>query len=206
MSRHLFRINLSSHREMHAGALRLGLMLLSLAFIGLFAWDFQRLQEVQAQTAVAEQALVKARDQDRRLQADAHAAGLDLSDAALQRMAKDVAFANQLIAKRAFSWTHFLGDLEGAIPPRVAINSVRLDSKESAIALSGTASSLKDLTALIISLEDHPAFHDAVLAQHHVQDDTLVDFTLTVRYTDSTLSQQSKSATPNSEHGPGVTK
>ena len=95
MSRHLFRINLSSHREMYAGTLRLGLMLLSLAFIGLFAWDFQRLQEVQAQTAVAEQALVKARDQDRRLQADAHAEGLDLSDAALQRMAKDVAFANQ---------------------------------------------------------------------------------------------------------------
>src|SRR5437763_9527764 len=147
MSRHLFRINLSSHREMYAGTLRLGLMLLSLAFIGLFAWDFQRLQEVQAQTAVAEQALVRDRDQDRRLQADAHAAGLDLSDAALQRMAKDVAFANQLIAKRAFSWTHFLGDLEGAIPPRVAINSVRLDVKDSAIALSGTASSLKDLTA-----------------------------------------------------------
>ena len=206
MSRHPFRINLSSHREMHAGALRLGLILLSLAFIGLLAWDYQRLQEVQAETAVAEQALVRARDQDRRLQADGRAEGLDLSDPALQRMAKDVAFANQLIAKRAFSWTHFLGDLEEAIPPRVAINNVRLDTKESAIALNGTASSLKDLTALIISLEDHPAFHDAVLAQHHVQDDTLVDFTLTVRYTDITISQPSKSPTPNSGQVPGLSK
>ena len=206
MSRHPFRINLSSHREMHAGALRLGLMLLSITFIGLLAWDYQRLQEIQAETTVAEQALVRAREQDRRLQADGRAEGLDLSDPALQRMTKDVAFANQLIAKRAFSWTHFLGDLEEAIPPRVAINSVRLDIKESAISLNGTASSLKDLTALIISLEDHPAFHDAVLAQHHVQDDTLVDFTLTVRYTDIILSQRSESSTPNSEQGPGLTK
>jgi len=206
MSRHPFRINLSSHREMHAGALRLGLMLLSLAFIGLFAWDYQRLQDVQAETAVAEQALVRARDQDRRLQADGRAEGLDLSDPALQRMVKDVAFANQLIAKRAFSWTHFLGDLEEAIPPRVAINSVRLDIKESAIALNGTASSLKDLTALIISLEDHPAFHDAVLSQHHVQDNTLVDFTLTVRYTDSVLSQSPKSSVSNSDQVPGLTQ
>jgi len=191
---------------MHAGALRLGLMLLSLAFIGLFAWDYQRFQEVQAETGVAEQALVRARDQDRRLQADGRAEGLDLSDPALQRMAKDVAFANQLIAKRAFSWTHFLGDLEEAIPPRVAISSVRLDIKESAIALNGTASSLKDLTALIISLEDHPAFHDAVLAQHRVQDNTLVDFTLTVRYTDSVLSQAPKSSTSNSGQVPGPTQ
>ena len=205
MSRHPFKINLSSHREMYAGALRLGLMLLSLAFIGLFAWDYQRLQEVQAETAVAEQALVRARDQDRRLQTDGRAEGLDLSDSALQHMAKDVAFANQLIAKRAFSWTHFLGDLEEAIPPHVAINSVKLDIKASAIALNGTASSLKDLTALIISLEDHPAFHDVVLAQHHVQDNTLADFTLTVGYTDSTVSQPPKSSPPNSGQVTGAT-
>ena len=186
MSRHPFRINLSSHREMHAGALRLGLMLLSITFIGLLAWDYQRLQEVQAETTVAEQALVRAREQDRRLQADGRAEGLDLSDPALQRMTKD--------------------DLEEAIPPRVAINSVRLDIKESAIALNGTAASLKDLTALIISLEDHPAFHDAVLAQHRVQDNTLVDFTLTVRYTDSTVSQPPKSSTPNPGQVTGGTK
>lgn len=179
---------------MHAGALRLGLMLLSLAFIGLLAWDFQRFKEVQAQTDMAEQALVRARDQDHRLQVEGRAQGLDLSDSALQRMTKDVAFANQLIAKRSFSWTHFLGDLEEAIPPRVAIQSVRLDIKESSIALTGAAASLKDLTTLIIGLEDHPAFHDAVLAQHHVQDNTLVDFNLTVRYTDVTRAQGSNPA------------
>jgi len=55
--------------------------------------------------------------------------------------------------------------------------------------LTGSAASLKDLTTLIISLEDHAAFHDAVLLQYRVQDNTLVDFNVTVHYTDVTESQ-----------------
>jgi Tfp pilus assembly protein PilN len=189
MTSRLFDINLSIHREMYAGALRLVLMLLSLTFIGLLAWDVQRLQDVQAMTARGEQALVRAAEQDRRMQVEGRADGLDLSDAALQRLPRDVAFANQLIAKRAFSWTHFLGDLEEAIPTGVSINSIRLDPKESIIALTGSAASLKNLTTLIISLEDYAAFHDAVLLQHRVQDNTLVDFNVSVHYTDVTGSQ-----------------
>jgi type IV pilus assembly protein PilN len=189
MTSRLFNINLSIHREMYAGALRLVLMLLSLTFIGLLAWDLQRLQDVQAMTGRAEQALARATEQDSRVQVEGRAEGLDLSDAALQRLPRDVAFANQLIAKRAFSWTNFLGDLEKAIPPGVSINSIRLDPKESIIALTGSAASLKDLTTLIISLEDHAAFHDAVLLQYRVQDNTLVDFNVTVHYTDVTASQ-----------------
>jgi hypothetical protein len=184
-----FNINLSIHREMYAGALRLVLMLLSVTFIGLLAWDLHHLQDVQAMTERGEQALVRAADQDRRMQVDGRAEGLDLSDAALQRLPRDVAFANQLITKRAFSWTHFLGDLEEAIAPGVSINSIRLDLKESIIALTGSAVSLKDLATLIIGLEDHPAFHDALLLQHRVQDNSLVDFNITVHYMDVAASR-----------------
>ena len=185
-----FNINLSIHREMYAGALRLALMVLSVTFIGLLAWEVQRLEDVEAMTGRGEQALIRAVDQDRRVQVEGRAEGLDLSDTALQRLARDVAFANQLIAKRAFSWTHFLGDLEEAIPLGVSINSIKLDPKESIIALTGSAVSLKDLTTMIISLEDHAAFHDAVLLQHRVQDSTLVEFNVTVHYTDVTGSQR----------------
>jgi hypothetical protein len=201
MSRLPFKINLSSHRGVPVGVLRVAVLSLSLVFVALFVWDFQRLHEVVADTGFAEQGLTRARDQDQRLQAEARAEGLDLSDAAVQGMAKQVAFANELIAKRAFSWTHFLGDLEEAVPPRIAINNVRLDTKESSIALSGAASSLKDLTALIISLEDHPAFEDVALLQHQVQDNALVEFRLTVRYTDSKHPQP---ATPSPQKPPTV--
>jgi hypothetical protein len=202
MSRPPFKINLSSHRGVPVGALRIAMLSLSLIFVALFVWDFQRLHEVMADTEFAEQGLTRARDQDSRLQAEARAEGLDLSDAAVEGMAKQVTFANQLIAKRAFSWTHFLGDLEEAVPPRIAINNVRLDAKEYSIALSGAASSLKDLTALIISLEDHPAFEDVALIQHQVQDNALVEFRLTVRYTDSKRPQSATSSPQKTPAGP----
>ena len=201
MTRHPFKINLSSHRGVPVGALRVAVLTLSLAFVALFVWDFQRLHEVAADTEFAEQGLLRAREQDRRLQAEARAEGLDLSDAAVEGMAKQVAFANQLIAKRAFSWTHMLGDLEEAVPPRIAINNIRLDTKDSTIALSGAASSLKDLTALIINLEDHPAFEDVALIQHQVQETALVEFRLTVRYTDS---KHAVPATPTPPTAPGT--
>jgi len=98
------------------------------------------------------------------------------------RLAAQVGFANDLIAKRVFSWTRFLSDLEETVPPRVSINSIRIDFKDAIIAIGGSALSLKDLTAFIISLEDHRAFKDAALLQHRVRDNDIVEFSLTVRY------------------------
>jgi Tfp pilus assembly protein PilN len=108
--------------------------------------------------------------------------GVDLSDTAMGRLTAQVVFANDLIAKRAFSWTRFLSDLEATVPPRVSINSIRLDFKDAVIAIGGSALSLKDLTTFIISLEDHRAFKDATLLHHRVQDNDVVEFSLTVRY------------------------
>ncbi len=176
------QINLSSTRS-YVGPLRAGLMLLSLLFMGLISWDLLQAKAIEPRIAEAERAVARVRDQDSRLRLQAQADGLDLSDAALQRLPQEVAFANQVITKRVFSWTRFLTDLEEAVPPRVAIQSIRLDFKDSAIALGGSALTLKDLTALIIGLEDHRAFAQAVLVQHRVKDNGLVEFGLTVRYT-----------------------
>jgi hypothetical protein len=177
-----WRINLSSIRRSYLGAARAMLGLLLLTLIGLIAWDFQQAKALETQVAAVENALARVRDQDSRLQLQAKTEGLDVSDAAFQRLPVEVAFANQVIAKRIFSWTRFLSDLEEAVPVRVAIHSIRLDVKGSMIALNGSALTLQDLTALIIGLEDHRAFRDAVLGRHHVKDNGLVEFTLTVRY------------------------
>lgn len=176
------RINLSSSPRSYLGPLRAGLALLALLLVGLIAWDLARARAIEVQVAKAEQALVRVRDQESRLLFQAQAERVDLSDAALQRLSREVAFANQVIAKRAFSWTRFLGDLEQAVPQHLAVYSIRLDFKNSAITIGGAAKSLQDLTTFIISLEDHPAFSDAVLAQHRVLESGLVEFGLTVRY------------------------
>jgi hypothetical protein len=177
-----FQINLSSHPGRHVAVIHAGFAVLSLLFIVLIAWDWQEVKNMREQARSVEQAIQRVREQDQRLQSEAKIEKMDLSDAVLQKLPRDVAFANQVIARRAFSWTHFLHDLEDAVPAGVAIHKIKIDVNTSAIALSGATLGLKELTAFIISLEEHTAFKQAVLGQHHVQDNGEVEFALTVRY------------------------
>ena len=177
-----FQINLSTHPGRYVGVMHAGLGLLSLLFLALIVWDWQQAQIIREQGRKVEQATARVREQDQQLQAQAKTDMMDLSDAVLQRLPRDVAFANQLIARRVFSWTHFLHDLEEAVPDGIAIQNIKVDVKASSIAMGGAANGLKELTALIIGLEDHPAFQHAVLRQHRSLDSGLVEFGLTVHY------------------------
>lgn len=126
--------------------------------------------------------LDRARQQDDQLVAEARQEGIDLSEAALQRLPAEVDLANQLIEKRTFSWTKFLTGLEQALPPRLVLSSVRLDAGGTTVRLTGTAMSLEDITAFTVGLQDHPTFKDPVLAQHRVSTNGLVEFDVTLRY------------------------
>jgi hypothetical protein len=95
---------------------------------------------------------------------------------------KEVAFANQLIAKRGFSWTRFLSELEQSIPSRIAVNSIRLDPTNSVVHLTGSALNLEDVTALTVMFQDHARFKDPVLGQHRDVGNGLVEFDLSLRY------------------------
>lgn len=175
-------VTLSGSRYASLGRVSAALALVALFLAGLIVWNVREARAIHTQVAEVEHALARAQEQDRRVQLGAQSEGVDLSDGALGRLPGEVAFANDLIAKRAFSWTRFLSDLEATVPPRVSINSIRLDYKGAAIAMGGSAASLKELTTFIISLEDHRAFADAKLLQHRVKDDDVVEFSLTVRY------------------------
>jgi Tfp pilus assembly protein PilN len=119
--------------------------------------------------------------------AEARQEGIDLSDAVLQRLPAEVGLANQLIEKRAFSWTKFLTGLEQAIPPRLVLSSVRLEQGGTMVHLLGSAVSLEDITAFTVGLQDHPTFKDPVLAQHRVGTNGLVEFDVTLRYSQAGL-------------------
>lgn len=175
-------INFSRTPRSYVGGGRVALALLSLLFMGLVARDVFQSQSIEAQIVEVEQALAGVRDLDNRVRQQAQGEGVDLSDTALQRLPREVVFANHVIMKWAFSWTRFLTDLEEAVPPGVAIHGIKPDAQGSIITLGGTALSLKDLTTLIISLEDHRAFKDAVLGQHRLSENNLVEFGLTMRY------------------------
>ena len=177
-----FRINLSSRHRAYLGPLRTGLVALSLVLVGGVAWSLYDVLMIHGAAGQVQLALERVREQDRLLMAQAGKEGLDLSDAAWQRLAGEVAFANQLIAARSFSWTQFLSGLEEVVPARLAIDSIRFDSKGSIIKLTGVAMSLEDVTAFTLVLQDHRTFNDPVLVQHRGVENGMVGFELTVRY------------------------
>jgi Tfp pilus assembly protein PilN len=145
-------------------------------------WDVaQTTMEYQEARAI-QASLERVREQDQQLLAEAKQQEIDLSEPSLQGLPAEVGLANQLLAKRNFSWTRFLSGLEEAIPPRVAIESVRLDPGSAVVHLTGSAVSLEDVTALTVKLQDHPTFRDPVLGQHRMGSTGLVEFDLMLRY------------------------
>jgi len=122
------------------------------------------------------------RMQDHQLLAQAQQEGIDLSGPSLQQLPAEVILANQLLAKRHFSWTQFLSALEAAIPQYVSIKSIHLEPGSAVVHMTGSAVTIEDVTALTVTLQDHALFRDPVLGQHRVGVDGLVEFDLTLRY------------------------
>jgi len=145
-------------------------------------WDVAQTTVTHQEAYAIQASLEKVHEQDQQLLAEAKQQDIDLSESSLQRLPTEVTLANQFLAKRNFSWTRFLSGLEGVIPPRVSIESVRLDPSSAIIHLTGSAVSLEDVTALTVKLQDHQTFHDPVLGQHRAGPTGLVEFDLMLRY------------------------
>lgn len=84
----------------------------------------------------------------------------------MARVKEEVALANQLVDKRAFSWTQLLSDLEEAIPTHIALESIKPNFQDETVVLDGVAERLQDIDALVQTLQDHGGFRQAVLVRH----------------------------------------
>lgn len=177
-----FHTELGSRHRGYLAPARVGLQISAVGLVLWVSWSaaqawltFHDLQEIQARVD-------QAREQDRQLVKDAQTEGIDLSEAALRQLPEEVSLANQLLAKRNFSWTQFLSGLEEVIPPRVSIKGVRLDPVSAVIYLTGAAVTVEDITALTLKLQSHAVFHDPVLGEHHLGSNGLVEFDLKLKY------------------------
>jgi Tfp pilus assembly protein PilN len=177
-----FDINLSSRHRAYVDPLRWVLVSTCGLLVLIILWDAVQTVIGYQEVARISQELERVRQADDALLAEVSRDGFDLSEGALQLLPSEVAFANQLLAKRMFSWTKFLTGLEQAIPPRVALTSVRLDAGGTVVHLTGAAVSLEDITVFTVGLQEHPSFKDPVLAQHRSGSSGLVEFDVTLRY------------------------
>ncbi|BFU93616.1 MAG: conserved protein of unknown function [Nitrospira sp.] len=177
-----FHLNLASRYRWYVKPVRTGLAALCILACVWIAWTVTLAVNRLAELREMQTRLDQVREEDRRLMAGAQQEGIDLSAPTLQALPSEVRLANELLAKHSFSWTQFLSGLEEAIPQRVSIKSVRLDSVGGMIHLTGAAIAVEDITALTVKLQDHPVFRDPVLGQHHLGGDGLVEFDLSLKY------------------------
>lgn len=177
-----FRINLCHRYRSAMVPLRLLLMGTCVLLASAILWSLAQAMVTYQECRTIEAELDRVRQQDLTLIAEARREGVDLSEHALSQLSFEVELANQLLEKRIFSWTKFLTELEQAVPPRLALSSVRLDQAGTMVHLTGTAMSLEDITAFTVGLQDHMTFRDPILAQHRDGSNGLVEFDVTVQY------------------------
>ena len=182
-----FHINLSSRYRSSVVPIRAVLVAGCVFLVVGILWSLGQAGAGYREARTISSELDRIRQQDTQLIAEARQEGIDLSEGVLQRLPAEVALANLLIEKRAFSWTRFLTGLEQAIPPRLVLSSVRLEQGGAMVHLLGSAVSLEDITAFTVGLQDHPTFKDPVLAQHRVGANGLVEFDVTLRYSQARL-------------------
>ena len=177
-----FHIELSSRYRWYVAPTRLVLAALSGILGVAILWSVAQTGMTLRDRHDMQARLDHVRMQDHQLLAQAQQEGIDLSGPSLQQLPAEVSLANQLLAKRHFSWTQFLSALEAAIPQNVSIKSIHLDPGSAVVHMTGSAVTIEDVTALTVTLQDHAVFHDPVLGQHRVGADGLVEFDLTLRY------------------------
>ncbi len=177
-----FQINLSRRYRPVIVPLRLLLIGSCILFVIVICWNIRQAIITYEESLIIQAELDRMRQQDLDLLAEARHEGIDLSEEALKRLPFEVKLANQLLEKRTFSWTRFLTELEQAMPSHLTLNSVRLDPAGTMVRLTGTATSLEDITAFTVGLQDHATFKDPILAQHRVGSNGLVEFDVTLQY------------------------
>jgi Tfp pilus assembly protein PilN len=177
-----FQINLSHRYRPVVVPLRVLLIGICVLLVIGICWGLRHAILTYQESIAIQAELERVRQQDRDLIAEARREGIDLSDEALKRLPVEVELANQLLDKRTFSWTKFLTELEQTIPSRLALSSVRLDQAGTMVRLTGTATSLEDITTFTVGLQDHATFKDPILAQHRVGPNGLVEFDVTLQY------------------------
>lgn len=165
------------------------LALVSVLLLLTSVWLWKTARDVEDRIAALETDILQTRNTYRTFRRRSEIKGFDVSPARLQTLRREVAFANQVIEHRRFSWTQLLDDLERTIPRQISMKSIVL--KKEFLALSGTALTLRDLTAFVDRLKTHPAFHHVAISSHKSQrraksirtgPATFVAFNLTVSY------------------------
>ncbi len=91
--------------------------------------------------------------------------GLKNVSPSLAKVIEDIRFANGILEKRRFHWTHFLDQLENLATEKIKIRSIQPNFGNKTVKLSGLAKDLQDLQKFLENLSAKAAFEDYFLLE-----------------------------------------
>ena len=186
----MLRTNLASRPFYDERKVRLGIGVLAALAVGLSLFNAIEILTLNGRNsefaARAAQAEAKARDLHNQAQSIRQA--LDREDVdAVQAAARE---ANQLIDRRAFSWTDLFNRFEETLPPDVRIVAVapQIDNEgRMLVAVTVISRRVEDLDQFIDRLENTGAFSGVISRQEETQEDGTLKSVLQGYYTQRLL-------------------
>lgn len=79
---------------------------------------------------------------------------------------KDIDFINTTLARRAFSWTSLLTDLEASLPGNVYLSRITPDFAKGAVNVTGVAGTLKDALDMVDMMGSSGRFKRVFMLKH----------------------------------------
>ncbi len=174
------RINLSTEPYGFIRMIQFSLLIVSCALVFVFGAGIKQFQDLNESTERFQDNFERVLVQQNALRATFEGGLKDSSGE--QVLLSEVAFANDLLVLKSFSWTSFFSHLEGAVPSKISLSKLQPQPKGKGVQIEGRALSLKHLTQFILGLEKSPHFNTIFLANQKKDKEGIIEFTITFEY------------------------
>jgi len=170
----MLRTNLASRPFYNERAVRVALGALAIVMVALTLFNVARLATLRAsQSRLAAQS-ERAETRARELRADAQKIRQALETETVAVVQTQAGQANDLIERRAFSWTELFNRFEATLPQDVRILSVQPQTGSDhrmVVAITTLSKDVEDLDTFIERLESTGAFQSTLSRQEELQED-----------------------------------
>jgi len=174
----MLHTNLSTRPFYNVRAVQALLGLLALIVVAITLFNVVQIVRLTASQRTLGASAARAEQEAARLRAEAARIRGQINPQELAVVADAAREANDIIDRRAFSWTALFAQFEATLPPDVRITAVRPRlEREGAfiVAIGVEARRAEDLDAFIEALENTGSFHNVLSIQEQTSDEGLIE-------------------------------
>lgn len=170
----MLRTNLASRPFYNERLVRAGLLLVGLVGLVFTLFNVAQVMSLRARNRELEARVAESTSRAGALRADAQKLRQALNQQDVSAVQAAARQANQLIERRAFSWTELFNHFETTLPPTVRITAVQPqigDDGRMVIAMTAVSRRVTDLESFIEQLETSGAFSETLTRSAQVEED-----------------------------------